>query len=97
MGCGDCGGHGIIVARPAYPPDRGRPRAGQDRSFAGAGIRSQSQGGKRGHPHPRDRRGQAYNTVTVKSQVTGTIVKIAYRQGQFVKKGDLLVQIDQRP
>jgi membrane fusion protein, multidrug efflux system len=40
---------------------------------------------------------KAYNTVTVKSQVTGTIVKIAYRQGQFVKKGDLLVQIDPRP
>jgi multidrug efflux system membrane fusion protein len=39
----------------------------------------------------------AYNTVTVKSQVTGTIVKIAYRQGQFVKKGALLVQIDPRP
>jgi membrane fusion protein, multidrug efflux system len=40
---------------------------------------------------------KAYNTVTVKSQVTGTIVKIAYRQGQFVKKGALLVQIDPRP
>jgi multidrug efflux system membrane fusion protein len=39
----------------------------------------------------------AYNTVAVKSQVTGTIVKIAYRQGQFVHKGDLLVQIDPRP
>jgi membrane fusion protein, multidrug efflux system len=40
---------------------------------------------------------KAYNTVTVKSQVTGTIVKIAYRQGEFVKKGALLVQIDPRP
>lgn len=39
----------------------------------------------------------AYNTVTVKSQVTGTIVNIAYRQGQFVHKGQLLVQIDPRP
>jgi len=39
----------------------------------------------------------AYNTVTVRSQVTGTIVKIAYHQGQFVHKGDLLVQIDPRP
>jgi multidrug efflux system membrane fusion protein len=38
----------------------------------------------------------AYNTVTVSSQVTGTIVKIAYRQGQFVQKGQLLVQIDPR-
>jgi membrane fusion protein, multidrug efflux system len=40
---------------------------------------------------------KAYNTVAVKSQVTGTIVKIAYRQGQFVQKGELLVQIDSRP
>jgi membrane fusion protein, multidrug efflux system len=40
---------------------------------------------------------KAYNTVTVKSEVTGTIVKIAYRQGQFVRKGQLLVQIDPRP
>lgn len=40
---------------------------------------------------------KAYNTVTVKSRVTGTIVKIAYRQGQFVHKGELLVQIDPRP
>jgi membrane fusion protein, multidrug efflux system len=40
---------------------------------------------------------KAYNTVTVKSQVTGTIVKIAYRQGQLVQKGELLVQIDPRP
>jgi multidrug efflux system membrane fusion protein len=39
----------------------------------------------------------AYNTVTVRSQVTGTIVKIGYHQGQFVHKGDLLVQIDPRP
>lgn len=40
---------------------------------------------------------KAYNTVIVKSQVTGTIVKIGYRQGQLVHKGDLLVQIDPRP
>jgi membrane fusion protein, multidrug efflux system len=40
---------------------------------------------------------KALNTVTVRSQVTGTIVKIAYRQGQIVHKGELLVQIDPRP
>jgi multidrug efflux system membrane fusion protein len=39
----------------------------------------------------------AYNTVTVKSQVTGTIVKVGFHQGRFVKKGDLLYQIDPRP
>ena len=40
---------------------------------------------------------QASNTVTVKSRVDGNIVKIGFRQGQFVHKGDLLVQIDPRP
>jgi membrane fusion protein, multidrug efflux system len=40
---------------------------------------------------------KAFNTVTVKSQVTGTIIRVAYRQGQFVHKGELLVQIDPRP
>ena len=40
---------------------------------------------------------KAFNTVTVKSRVTGAIVKINYRQGQYVHKGDLLLQIDPRP
>jgi multidrug efflux system membrane fusion protein len=40
---------------------------------------------------------QAYNTVSVKSQVTGTIVQVAFKEGQDVKAGDLLVQIDPRP
>ena len=36
-------------------------------------------------------------TVTVRSQVAGQITQIAFREGQDVKKGDLLVQIDPRP
>jgi multidrug efflux system membrane fusion protein len=40
---------------------------------------------------------QAYNTVSVKSQVTGTITGVAFKEGQNVKAGDLLVQIDPRP
>ncbi len=39
----------------------------------------------------------AYNTVTVKSRVDGQIVQIAFREGQDVRKGDLLVVIDPRP
>jgi membrane fusion protein, multidrug efflux system len=40
---------------------------------------------------------QAYNTVTVHSRVDGEIVKIAFTEGQDVKTGDLLAELDPRP
>ena len=40
---------------------------------------------------------QAYNMVAVQSRVDGQIVKIAFHEGQEVKAGDPLVQIDPRP
>jgi multidrug efflux system membrane fusion protein len=40
---------------------------------------------------------QPYDTVTVRSRVDGEIIKVAFKQGQMVKEGDLLVQIDPRP
>jgi membrane fusion protein, multidrug efflux system len=40
---------------------------------------------------------QASNTVSLKSRVDGQIVQIAFKEGQFVKKGDLLVVVDPRP
>ncbi len=39
----------------------------------------------------------AFYTVTVKTQVDGRIDRVAFREGQRVKKGDVLVQIDPRP
>src|SRR5215813_5791590 len=39
----------------------------------------------------------AYNNVIVRSQITGQFVKVAFTQGQTVKKGDLLGEIDPRP
>jgi multidrug efflux system membrane fusion protein len=39
----------------------------------------------------------AYNTVMVRSQITGELVSINFTEGQSVHKGDLLAQIDPRP
>ncbi len=36
-------------------------------------------------------------TVTVKSQISGYLTEIKFREGQMVKAGDPLVQIDSRP
>jgi len=40
---------------------------------------------------------QAYNMVAIKSRVDGQIVKIDFREGQDVRAGDPLLQIDPRP
>jgi len=40
---------------------------------------------------------QAFNMVTIKSRVDGQIVKIAFAEGQDVRAGDPLIQIDPRP
>lgn len=39
----------------------------------------------------------AYASVLIKSQVTGVLEDFHFVEGQFVKKGDLLVSIDPRP
>jgi multidrug efflux system membrane fusion protein len=40
---------------------------------------------------------QGFNTVLVRTRVDGQIDKIAFKEGQTVNQGDLLVEIDPRP
>jgi multidrug efflux system membrane fusion protein len=39
----------------------------------------------------------AYNTVVVRSQIQGQITQVAFTEGQSIRTGDLLAQIDPRP
>ena len=39
----------------------------------------------------------AFNTVNIKSRVDGELVQVAFKEGEMVKKGDLLAVIDPRP
>ena len=36
-------------------------------------------------------------TVTIRTQISGYLLKIDFKEGQDVRKGDLLAEIDSRP
>jgi len=37
---------------------------------------------------------QAYNTATVRTQVSGRLIDVPYTEGQYVKEGDILAKVD---
>jgi membrane fusion protein, multidrug efflux system len=40
---------------------------------------------------------QPYDTVTVRSRVDGQVTEVGFKQGEMIKQGQILVQIDPRP
>src|SRR5450631_468073 len=40
---------------------------------------------------------QAFNTVLVRARVDGEISRVAFREGQNVRRGDVLMELDRRP
>lgn len=40
---------------------------------------------------------QAYNTITVRAQVDGQLIELAFREGQEVARGEVIARIDPRP
>ncbi len=82
-----------IYERPAAQPAGGRFNAGGPMSIVAA---TATQGDI---DIPLNALGTvtSLSTVTVISQISGQLVRVAFQEGQDVKKGDLLAEIDSRP
>jgi multidrug efflux system membrane fusion protein len=92
--------HGEIWAREAPASGQGQPTAaGQGQSGVAPIAVSVTPVKRTDFPVILEGIGQvqAYNTVLVRARVDGQINKIAFKEGQMVKQGDLLAQIDPRP
>ncbi|SDC52008.1 efflux RND transporter periplasmic adaptor subunit [Belnapia rosea] len=85
------GGPGAAGPRPAGP---GAGRAGR----GGAVPVTVAEARRQDVPIMLDAIGtvQAFNTITVRAQVDGQLVEIAFQEGQMVRKGDVLARIDPR-
>ncbi len=82
--------------------NRAADKPGQSASSAAApqAVRVETAVARRGDvPVPMEGLGtvQAFYTVTVTSRVDGELLKLGFTEGQMVKPGDMLAQIDPRP
>jgi membrane fusion protein, multidrug efflux system len=86
------GGGGLILKRTQTPPKSPMPAATATPIVAGVVAQ---------HDVPIYLAGVgtvvAYNTVSVRAQIQGQITSINFKEGQTVRTGDLLAQIDPRP
>jgi membrane fusion protein, multidrug efflux system len=92
--------HGEIWARQTTASGQGQPQASSQGQPGPAPISVSVTPVKRADfPVILESLGQvqAYNTVLVRARVDGQINKIGFQEGQMVKQGDLLAQIDPRP
>lgn|SRR5215472_979935 len=87
------------AANPSAPaaPGRGRGGAGGMGNFSVSVVVATAQNGDLPVYFNGLGTVTAFNTVTVRSRVDGQIINVAFKEGQFVHEGDLLVQIDPRP
>jgi multidrug efflux system membrane fusion protein len=88
------GGGGLAVRRDLMPAKSARPAAAPAPVPVVAGVVNQND-----VPIYLSGVGTvvAYNTVSVRAQIQGQIVSINFTEGQTVRTGDLLAQIDPRP
>jgi multidrug efflux system membrane fusion protein len=93
-GTGACGSSAATSA----PPGRGGGRGGRGGDGGAVPVVTATVA-ERDVPVDIDAIGnvEPYETVSVRSQVTGTVTEVLFREGDFVKKGDHLFTIDPRP
>lgn len=103
----------VLGFRALHKSDAGSSASGQRQSRSGGGRRGGGGGFDASHPVPvavapaqlqdvpvyLEGLGnvQAYYTVTVHTRVDGELMKVNFREGQQVRKGDELALIDPRP
>ena len=90
---------GLIVLLALWLQSRGAPHAPQQRFADAANVVRVSDVRRGDVPVALEALGTvtALSTVTVKTQISGKLTEVGFTEGQNVKAGDFLAQIDPRP